>query len=214
MDLWTEWELGVGEEEDGRNWEGSRETHTSPYVKQIANGKWLCNTGSSAWYSDSLEGWDGVGVGGRFNSEGTYVYLWLILVVWQKPTLHCETIILQLKMEKNRKAKRMFFSKFGVMSPNAYVFLDLSSPDFIYLFIFNWVGSSCRLSLVAESRGYSLVGVVLAGGLSHPKACGIFLDKGADSLPLDHQGKSWTFFLVVTYFVSPIVDLDLAPIKK
>ena len=47
---------------------------------------------------DNLEEWDGVGVGGRFKREGTYVYLWLIHVdVLQKPKEHCEAIILQLK---------------------------------------------------------------------------------------------------------------------
>ena len=34
--------------------------------------------------------------------EGMYVYLWLILVVWQKPTQYCKAIILQLKIKKNR----------------------------------------------------------------------------------------------------------------
>ena len=35
---------------------------------------------------------------GRFKREGTYVYLWLILVdVWQKTTKFCKVIILQLK---------------------------------------------------------------------------------------------------------------------
>ena len=45
---------------------------------------------------DNLEGWDGVVVGaGSFRKEGTYVDLWLIHpVVRQKPTQHCETIIL------------------------------------------------------------------------------------------------------------------------
>ena len=33
------------------------------------------------------------GVGG----EGTYVYLWLFVVVEQKPAQHCKAIILQLK---------------------------------------------------------------------------------------------------------------------
>ena len=43
-------------------------------------------------------GWE---VGGRFKREETYVYLWLIHVdVWQKPTLYCKAIILQLKMSK------------------------------------------------------------------------------------------------------------------
>jgi len=39
-------------------------------------------------------------VGGRYicilmyKREGTYVYLWLINVVWQKLTQHCKAIIL------------------------------------------------------------------------------------------------------------------------
>ena len=37
-------------------------------------------------------------VGEKFKRKGTHVYVWLIhLVVWQKPTQHCEAIILQLK---------------------------------------------------------------------------------------------------------------------
>ena len=39
--------------------------------------------------------------GGRFKREGTCVYLWLIHIdVWQKPTKHCKTIVLQLKINK------------------------------------------------------------------------------------------------------------------
>ena len=39
----------------------------------------------------------GLEVGGRFKTEGTYVYLWLIHVdIWQKPTQYCKAIILQL----------------------------------------------------------------------------------------------------------------------
>ena len=50
---------------------------------------------------DNLEGWDGVGRGGRFEREGTYVYLWLIHVgVWQRPTQHYKAVILQLKINK------------------------------------------------------------------------------------------------------------------
>ena len=63
---------------------------------------------------DNLEGWDG-GVGERFEREGTYTHtyththrhthththththLWLVHVVWQKPTGHCKAIILQLE---------------------------------------------------------------------------------------------------------------------
>ena len=43
-------------------------------------------------------GWE---VRGTFKREGTYVYLWLILVdVWQKPTQYCKAIIFQLKINK------------------------------------------------------------------------------------------------------------------
>ena len=48
---------------------------------------------------DNLEGWDEVG--GRFKSEATYVYLWLIhIAAWQKPTQHCNAVILQLNNKK------------------------------------------------------------------------------------------------------------------
>ena len=61
---------------------------TSPFVKQIASGNLLCDSGSSDQCSVSLwrggKGWE---VGGSFQKEGMYEYLWLIPVdVWQKPT--------------------------------------------------------------------------------------------------------------------------------
>ena len=44
----------------------------------------------------------GMGLEGRFRREGTYVYVWLIhIVVWQKPTQYCKTLILQLKKKNN-----------------------------------------------------------------------------------------------------------------
>jgi len=43
--------------------------------------------------------WRGrMGEGGRLKREGIYVYLWLIHVVWQKPTKYRKAIILQLKI--------------------------------------------------------------------------------------------------------------------
>ena len=48
----------------------------------------------------------GCGVGGRFQREGTYMYLWLIHVVWQKPTQHCKATIFQLKKKKSLKKKK------------------------------------------------------------------------------------------------------------
>ena len=43
-------------------------------------------------------------MGGRFKREETYVYLWLIYIVWQKPAQHCKAIILQLiNLRKKRR---------------------------------------------------------------------------------------------------------------
>ena len=54
-------------------------------------------------------------VGGRFQREGTYVYLGLICVdAWQKPTQFCKAIILQLKnnlKNKERNLKNFKFKK-------------------------------------------------------------------------------------------------------
>ena len=48
----------------------------------------MYNTRNSVQCSGTTENRDGMGwgVGGRFKREGTYVYLWLIHIVWQKPT--------------------------------------------------------------------------------------------------------------------------------
>ena len=49
-------------------------------------------------------------MGGKFQREGTYVYLWLIhIAVWQKPTQHCKTIIFQFKMKKKKKKENKLF---------------------------------------------------------------------------------------------------------
>ena len=64
----------------------------------MASGNLLYDTGSSAGALDNLEGWDGMGSGGRLKRKGTHVYLWLIHVdVWQKPTQHCKAILFHSK---------------------------------------------------------------------------------------------------------------------
>ena len=90
----------AGEGESGMNWESSIETYTLTCVKQTVNGKLLYNTGSSnPVLCDNLEGWMGWGVGGTFKKEGAHVDLWPIhVVVWEKPTHHCNAIILQIKI--------------------------------------------------------------------------------------------------------------------
>ena len=46
-------------------------------------------------------------VGERLNREETYVCLWLIHVdIWQKPSLYCKVIILQLKIKLKRRGRR------------------------------------------------------------------------------------------------------------
>ena len=88
----------VGKGEGGMNWERSTEICTLPYIKWIASGHLLYDTGSSNLvFCNDLEGWDGVG--GR--RDGACVYLWLIHVdIWQKPTQYCKATIIQLKKKK------------------------------------------------------------------------------------------------------------------
>ena len=72
-DLWTRW---GGEKERVRCMERVPWKHILPYVKQTANGKLLCVSGSSS--RSSVEAWrGGMGreMGGRFEKEGTYAYL-------------------------------------------------------------------------------------------------------------------------------------------
>lgn len=100
----------TGEGEGWTNRKNSTETYTLPRVKQIASGKPLCNTGSSAWCSVTTQrgrmravGWEG-GSGRR----GYVLYLQVTHVVWKKPTQPYKTIILQLK-KKNYKVQSMAF---------------------------------------------------------------------------------------------------------
>ena len=62
-------------------------------------------------------------MGGRFKREGTYVYLWLILVdVWQKPTQYCKAIIFQLKIKIEFKKRNQFSGR--TFLSNVYSILD------------------------------------------------------------------------------------------
>ena len=80
------------------------ETHTLPYVKQIANSNLQYDSGGSNQRSGTT-GRSGMGseVDGRSNREGTFVYVWLIhVVVWQY-CKYCKAIIFQLKIKKIKK---------------------------------------------------------------------------------------------------------------
>ena len=85
-----------------------QKTYTLPYVKWVASGNFLSDTGSlNMVLCDKQEGWDGGGrweVGGRLKREGTCVYLWLIHAdVWHRQIQYCKAIILQFK-----KGKKVF----------------------------------------------------------------------------------------------------------
>ena len=71
------------------NWKSNTEKYTFLYVKQIASGNLLYDSGiSNLVLCDKLEGWDGVG-GGREvqGGGGICICWWLIHVdVWQKQT--------------------------------------------------------------------------------------------------------------------------------
>ena len=87
---------GIGEDGEGGvqrvTWK-----HTLTYVKQIANGSLLYDSGNSNHGSVTIQrGEKRKEVGQRFKM-GDQVCLWLICVdVWQKQTQYCKVIILQL----------------------------------------------------------------------------------------------------------------------
>ena len=68
--------------EHGTNQESGTETCTLPYVKQIASGNLLHDTGNSTSVPcDNLKGWDGVGGGRGSGGRGhMYTYGWLTLI--------------------------------------------------------------------------------------------------------------------------------------
>ena len=67
-------------------YESSIETYILLYVKWLASGNLLYDTGNpKPMFCDNPEGWDGEGGGKGFKREGTYVYPGLIHIdVWQK----------------------------------------------------------------------------------------------------------------------------------
>ena len=63
-------------------------------------------------------------MGGKFQREVTYVYLWLMCVeVWQKPTQYCKAIILQLNKSKEEKCYHEFSKTFRWL----HIFLKIST---------------------------------------------------------------------------------------
>ena len=63
----------AGERKGGTGWKGSMDTYTLPCVEEIAHGKMLQSTGSSAPCSDGAEGGMRGGWGGGSGGRG-YMY--------------------------------------------------------------------------------------------------------------------------------------------
>ena len=85
------------EEEAGRglNGETGTDAYISPCVKQVAGGKPLHNTRSSAWCSVTTQRGEMV-AGVRGAPDGGNICLLIHVVVQQKPKQRCKAIILQL----------------------------------------------------------------------------------------------------------------------
>ena len=82
----------VGEVKGGMMWKSSIETYTLTYVKQIARGNWLYDSGNpKPVLCDDIEGWEGKGGSrGREHIYNIYTHLWMIHIdKWQKPSQYC-----------------------------------------------------------------------------------------------------------------------------
>ena len=72
-----------------RRMEGGTSIYALSGVRWLSGEKSVCSAGSPVWCS--VMTWrDGMGRGGNLGKEGTYVELWLIQVVWQRPTQPCK----------------------------------------------------------------------------------------------------------------------------
>ena len=88
------------------------ETRTLSWVRRMASGGVLCDSGTSGQAPETRRGRKRWEVGGRFRRAGTYVYRWLTHVaVRQKQTQYCKAVILQLKI--NRFLKSMWGNLWG-----------------------------------------------------------------------------------------------------
>ena len=81
---------------------------------------------------NNLEGWEGWEVGGRFQTEGTSVHLWLMhAAVWQKSNQYCKAIINQLKINKYN------FFKFLIRLFQMMFTLDYYCKYYVELTLYN-----------------------------------------------------------------------------
>ena len=71
--------------------------HTLPHVNRQLVGSCCINRNSTQYSVTTQSGGMGTCCGREVKTEGTHAYLWLIHVVWQKPTKHSKAIIFQFK---------------------------------------------------------------------------------------------------------------------
>ena len=71
----------------GTNWESNDDTYTLPRGEQMAGGRLLWDTGSSAWYSDTLRGEVGRG---RQAQDGGNIYIYVCVCIIMADS-HCCT---------------------------------------------------------------------------------------------------------------------------
>ena len=122
------------------------------------------------WYPRGVWcGW----VGGRFKREGIYVYIQLIhVVVQQKPTQHCKTIMLQFKKRSTFLTVVQSLSHVWL----SWDYMDSSSP-----------GSSVHV--ISQARILELVAISFFRGSSWPRdQTHISCIAGG---PLGHQGNAY-----------------------
>ena len=78
---------------------------------------------------DNPEGWDGGLVGGKIKKVGTYLCLRLIhIVLWLKPTQHCKSIILQLKINLKNHFPRNMWVYFWTLNLILLAYTSISMP--------------------------------------------------------------------------------------
>ena len=88
-----------GSKKGGMIWENSTETYRLPYVKEIASGTLMYDTGNPKLVlCDNLEGWGGEADGNGFQDGGdTCMPMANSCWCMQKPSKYYKVIIFQLK---------------------------------------------------------------------------------------------------------------------
>ena len=115
------------------NGERSMEAYTLWYVKWIANGNLLYDSGTNWGSITTQRTGKGQKVGGRFKREETHIHLCLIYAdVWQKSNQYCEAIILQLKkITRNKTIILSSNSTTGHTPSGKHIEKDICTPIFI-----------------------------------------------------------------------------------